>query len=586
MGKLQKLPLEIGLQIAGCLTAQELVNASASCKFFYTCFANQTVWEAAYRELLNGYPADHFVITDAVKHAKRPNYVNFHSTQEPQVEWLDDWRTSWKQRTVFVLHVLDVQRQLVAIAQQQTQVFKPALVAPLYDSNYISRMEEYVGAIFPIDFVLFLQNFAHYLTIEFDPEFPKAALASGSIFENEHTWRQAIHTSHFTEFNAGDAEQQQLVRTQNLSNATLEYLDRMKSVCFSMPRTINDFWEGKDYLSLVLDIDSSLQDQVPPVVNNELIYVDFASMEKGIGKVAHNHLFRDLGYQYCCIAESFTDYLIQYNAVIIKLGTLPDGNANGYSNLVSPLPRYPGLPKSILLPQHEGWNVANYSPVYISKEREPIFRKIGASLLSFGARASFQWDSHLPDPPYNMMGGFRMAWWEPYSVPEALQNGRIPTSFIELKDKEMPKPLSRQMTVDIYRTQQQMIHDWLESATTTVHATEARDAEAVEQVRQRTSQMTDLFEKFQARLPAMLYYGTIGYCHTFLYYYKNFMDHLRALENNNYKYSVDELQTVEEQLRKHLNLMHLYSLKPTPGRIGYGVDLDGISELAIDWSRV
>src|ERR1700731_4840692 len=90
--KLQKLPLEIGLQIAGYLTAQELVNASASCKFFYTCFANQTVWEAAYRELLNGYPADHFVITDAVKHAKRPNYVNFHSTQEPQVEWLDDWR--------------------------------------------------------------------------------------------------------------------------------------------------------------------------------------------------------------------------------------------------------------------------------------------------------------------------------------------------------------------------------------------------------------------------------------------------------------------------------------------------------------
>jgi hypothetical protein len=41
----------------------------------------------------------------------------------------------------------DVQRQFVAIAQQQMQVFKPALAAPLYDSDYISRMEEYVAAI-------------------------------------------------------------------------------------------------------------------------------------------------------------------------------------------------------------------------------------------------------------------------------------------------------------------------------------------------------------------------------------------------------------------------------------------------------
>jgi hypothetical protein len=71
-----------------------------------------------------------------------------------------------------VLQVLNVQRQLIAIAQQQTQAFKPALAAPLYDSHYISHMEEYVGAIFPIDFMLFLQNLAQCLTNDCDPLLP------------------------------------------------------------------------------------------------------------------------------------------------------------------------------------------------------------------------------------------------------------------------------------------------------------------------------------------------------------------------------------------------------------------------------
>jgi hypothetical protein len=465
--KLQKPPLEISIQIAGYLNAHDLVNASASCKFFYTCFANQTIWEAAYGKLLNGYPVDHFVITDVVKHAKRPNFVHFHSTQDPHVDWLVDWRTSWKQRTVFVLHVLNIQRQLVTIAQQQTQVFKPAKVAPLYDSNYILRMEQYVGAIFPIDFVLFLQNFAQCVTLVIDPSdhpsFPMAALASGSIFESEQRWRRSVHTSHFAEFNVGDTEQHQLARTQDLTDHTLEYLNQMKSVCFSVPRVIDEFWDGIDYLSLVLDIDSSLRGQIPPIVTNDLIYVHFASMENGIGKVAHNHLNRDISYQYRCISESFTDYFIQYIAVIIKLGGLPTGDMDGYSNLVSPLPRFPGLPKSVLLPQHKGWNVANYSPVYISNQREPCFPLTASDHIRTGAK--FQWDSHLPDLPNNMIGGFSMAWWEPYSVPEIIQNGRIPTSFIELKDREMPKPKSRQITADIYRIQQQMIQDWLASAT-------------------------------------------------------------------------------------------------------------------------
>ncbi|KAM3579667.1 hypothetical protein VKS41_007754 [Umbelopsis sp. WA50703] len=586
--KFQKLPLDIGIQIAGYLTAQELVNASASCKFFYTYFANQAVWESAYRELLKGYPADRFVITDVVKRVKRPNYVTFHSTQKPQVVWLKDWRTSWKQRTVFVLHVLNVQRQLVAIAQQQTRVFKPALTAPLYDSNFILQMEEHVGAIFPIDFVLFLQNFAHYLMIDFDPEFPKAALASGSMFENEQSWKQAIQRSHFRVFNTGDTEQQQPERTQHLSDAAVEYLNGLKSVCFSMLRTTNDFSEGEDYLSLVLDIDSNLQDQVPPIAAHDFILVDFASIENGIGKVAYSQLLEGQGCRFSCIAESFTDYLIQYDAVIMKLGILPDVRDDGYSDLVSPLPRFPGLPKSILLPQHEGWNVANYSPLFFTKDRDRIFRTTGSTLLSMIYESSrFQWDLNLPDPPYNMINGFSQAWWEPYSVPEAQRNGKIPTSFKELKDKEIPKPETRQMTVDIYHIEQQMIDDWLEKATTaTGYATEARDAEAVEQVRQRTSQIMSLFEIFKARLPAMLYYSPIISCHKFLFFYKNFIDHLRALDHNEYKYSVEELQIVEEQLRNHLNFVHPYALKTTRGRFGYGIELDGISELAIDWSRV
>ncbi|KAJ2955807.1 hypothetical protein NQZ79_g8247 [Umbelopsis isabellina] len=101
-----------------------------------------------------------------------------------------------------------------------------------------------------------------------------------------------------------------------------------------------------------------------------------------------------------------------------------------------------------------------------------------------------------------------------------------------------------------------MIDAWIESALTPVQATERRDAETVEK----------------------------GY--KYLYDYINFMDHLRALVNDSYKYSRDELQTVEEKLHSNLNVMHLYSVKTTQGRYGHGIDLGGISELPIDWSPV
>lgn len=486
--KLQELPLEIALQIASYLSAQELLNASASCKSLYTSFVDQSVWKATYIELLNGYPADHFVVTDAVKHAERPNCINLHSQQDVQMVWLEEWRTSWKQRTVFVLHVLNVQRQLVANVHEQNQVFKPELAVPLHDSDCISRMEQYVGAIFPIDFVLFLQNFAHCLTVDYDPLLSaNSMLASGSMFEDEQSWKEAIHFSQFTEFNAGGTEQQRLARIPNLSNTTLRYLNGIKSVCFSMPATIEDTWDGRtldgrEYLSLVLDIDSSLQDQVPPMIVNDDIHVDFASLKNSVGKVAYNHIFinpdcaleddvveHDHHYRYRCIAESFTDYLVQYIAVVIRLGYLPQGQLGkmvGYGDLVSPLPRFPGLPKSILLPQYEGWDVANYCPVYFSSIRAPLHFPMTASARwsETRTRQLMEWDSHLPDPPLIMMNGFQQAWWEPYCVREALQSGSIPKSFDAIKGKDMPKPKSRQITVDIYRTMHQMIEAWIDSA--------------------------------------------------------------------------------------------------------------------------
>jgi hypothetical protein len=63
-----------------------------------------------------------------------------------------------------------------------------------------------------------------------------------------------------------------------------------------MPATIEDTWgggswNGREYLSLVLDIHSNLQDQVPLIVTNEAIYVDLASLENSVGKVADNDIF-------------------------------------------------------------------------------------------------------------------------------------------------------------------------------------------------------------------------------------------------------------------------------------------------------
>jgi hypothetical protein len=63
-----------------------------------------------------------------------------------------------------------------------------------------------------------------------------------------------------------------------------------------------------------------------------------------------------------------------------------EGYAARYGDLTSPLLRFPGLPKSILLPQNAGWDVANYLPMYVcDRQGGTFFSMTEGNVAHFGA---------------------------------------------------------------------------------------------------------------------------------------------------------------------------------------------------------
>lgn len=466
-----KLPLEIALQIAELLTAQDLLNAGSSWKFFYATFANEKIWETAYTKLLDGYPVDHFIITDAVRNVKRPKFVQFDALEDSTFCQLEDWVQSWKQRCVFAVHILQVQGQMVSAAHQKSQWFKPPRSTPLYDSAFIQNIESEAEAPFPIDFVLFLMNFAHHLTFDIDKDQPRAALASGSTFADESKWRDVIESTQFCNYNDADPENIQEERLEGLSEATIDFLNQTKTVCFSLAASVDD-GVGHNFLSLLVSTKSDLQDQLPPLVDKETLRVDLQAMDKGIGKVFGNVTWAEATYQLFPIAESFTDYLIQYIATVITTGRVALYEENGYNDLMTALPRSQGLPVSVILPQGKGWDVANYLPIYYSWEKESPFPSINACTSNQPEITDPTWvvtkafdnpdNVQFPDPPIDIMSGSYKRHWKPYWQHLMSRNGMdMPTSLVHLEKRDMPE--SHGINSDIYQVQQRRINDWIQS---------------------------------------------------------------------------------------------------------------------------
>lgn len=463
------LPVTLRLCIAQYLTAQELQAASSSCKMLYQFFAHQDIWENAYTSLLNGYPKTKFFITHLVRNVQRPDLVRF--AKPLTVQWLEDWTTSWKQKTIFILHILKVQGEVVSAVRQKADIFEPPRQYPLYDSSFIAALESHLGALLPIDFVLFLLDFAHKITFQTgrDEHRQRALLASGMTFEERWNWQEAIDEIYFAECDETDVltidetgDETSFDRDRLLTTSSRAYLNEMTIACFSL---INSMYEGehKEYVGLILDADQTLEDGMPKAIEETELEVDFESMKNGAGKVVYNAFFRRHTYELKAIAESFTDYLVQWGSVITVIGYIPKIGQAGYADIKSQLPRHPKSLSSILLPQYHNWSVGNYAPIYFSIDRTP---ESSTTRYSCG-ETPVHWDSRWPDPPNSMMHGCSKRYWKPYIISIA-SKGQMLKSLQELEREENPKYSGSpyqptfQLNIAMYDVQKQMIDDWVD----------------------------------------------------------------------------------------------------------------------------
>lgn len=208
---LTTFPVELRLHISRYVTAQEIQLASSSCKLLYQIFANQVIWKNAYRSLLKEYPDNSFVVTQLLNEIKRPDFLTY--DQPLTIRWLKDWRTSCKQRTIFIQYILKIQSEVVTAVLQRTILFEDPENTPIFDAKFVTDMESHPGAKFPIDFVVFLQHFAHQVIFSSigNSWFQMPTLASGTTFESRQAWQDAIHEAHFTSYTSYNKKNRYLI---------------------------------------------------------------------------------------------------------------------------------------------------------------------------------------------------------------------------------------------------------------------------------------------------------------------------------------------------------------------------------------
>ncbi|KAI8578583.1 hypothetical protein K450DRAFT_246549 [Umbelopsis ramanniana AG] len=583
------LPPELKFQIFRHLDISDLLNASASCKFWYLALCDEVIWEAAYAKLTRGYPIHQFVVTDCVRSVTRPKFVQLDGSEDLSAQWLDDWTQSWKQRSVFAVHVLNIQREVTSAAQQKTMMFDPPKSTPLYSAAFIQNIETALGAPFPIDFVLYLLYFSPYLTFSAFDSHPPCALASGPIFQQEPWWKSTNAIIQFSTVYPSSK------RLEDLSQAAIEFMYSTRMACFGLADWTFGF-PTKEFLTLLLDANWNLQGQLPGVISRHGLRVDFQGMKSGIGKV-FRQTQENKTYELCCIAESFTDYLIQYVATAITTGYLPSWTLMGYNDLMSTLPRLDGLPVSILIPQAQDWSIAHYLPTYYSQEMICRFPSYEAHVYYDSYADHLSWLTaealdnpdhvHLPDPPVHIANGFYTRRWQPYLQFVVSQNGiDVPNSLLELEELSVSQPASQHINQDIYRLERQLIDDWIQTSPNTVKTCKYKSDTELQEIQRKTDRLqSEVFQLFTQRLPFILYYSQHidGLC--YLHTYKHFLDHLECLKSRKFKYNALDLDFVEDRFRYLLNWMrgvylnHRYYIDWQPG-------INDASESTLDWSEV
>ncbi|CAO3694007.1 unnamed protein product [Umbelopsis ramanniana] len=356
------IPLDIWLTVFKYLQPQDLLNSASTCRTWYKSLTNQTVWREAYNAILPEYASDHFCIPYLVGNAKRLD-INHMNGSEPT--YLDYWPQSFKQRTVYLQHVMHVQSKALKALRENTSSFEENSTAPIFDMARIKEMEDIMQSAIPIDLVVYMYHFTHHLPviqIQDESEEDVPPIASGVAFESTDQWQKLYEHFDIREYMRYRPRTPRF-RLQEVSRTTMKYM-----------LNSNDYeCDGlKSGLTVMLSKNDSPPADLPPFVATDGYEINLESTINSIGKAFIMHS-QTGGYVLQYVGESFTDYFLQYTGVALTYGKVPLCSGEGKGDLTVDLPRDHSPRISVLLPQPiDCWDINSYFPTFFTHEKDFI----------------------------------------------------------------------------------------------------------------------------------------------------------------------------------------------------------------------
>jgi hypothetical protein len=364
------ITLDIWLIIIKYLQPQDVLNSASTCRNWYKSLTNQTVWREVYNTILPEYASDHFCVPYLVENAKRLD-INHMNGSEPT--YLDYWPQSFKQRTVYLQHVMHVQSKAVKALRENTSSFEEDSKDPIFDMARIKEMEDIMKSAMPIDLVVYMYHFAHHLpVIQFGNEKAEDVLpiASGEAFESTDEWRYLYDKFDIRQYMRHRPRTPQF-RLQEVSKTTMKYMLQFKFAPFAQ---LDDYEcdDLKSGLTVMLSKNNSPPADLPAFVATDGYEINLERTVNSIGKAFIMHS-QDGGYVLQYIGESFTDYFVQYTGVALNYGKVPLWLGEGIGDLTVDLPRDNSPRISVLLPQPiDCWDINSYFPTYFTHEKDII----------------------------------------------------------------------------------------------------------------------------------------------------------------------------------------------------------------------
>ncbi|CAO3694004.1 unnamed protein product [Umbelopsis ramanniana] len=269
---------------------------------------------------------------------------------------------------------MQVQSKAVKALRENTPSFEEHIKAPIFDMARIKEMEDIIQSAMPIDLVVYMYHFAHHLpaiqTGRYKDE-DVLPIASGDVFESRDEWQKLHNTFDIRRYVRHHPSTSQF-HLQEVSCTTIEYMLQFKFTPFAQLDE-NGGEDDKSGLAVMLSKNDSPPADLPPFVAADEYEINLEGTINSIGKAfiltSHEGVYV---LQY--IAESFTDYFLQYTGVALNYGEVPHFLDEGTGDLCVDLPRDNSPRMSVLLPQPiDCWDIDSYFPTYFTRWNYLIF---------------------------------------------------------------------------------------------------------------------------------------------------------------------------------------------------------------------